>query len=220
MSDAQKRSSFDPEKWAKAVVNLETRQGYSNTPQYHELVKKWQRQEISHRDFIEITRELSYRNPRATGSAVYLKYKDRHYLITARHVLEDRTPQFTPPGLPVEKQIQVYEKIIIIENGATVQDSNVQVLNRVISHYTAGGHEPYIFAPGDLDLAVLNLDNRDVGWDKVETLRKMGYVPLDISDIDIKCKELHENKKIYSVGYTGGISQIGEKNITRDQLIW
>lgn len=219
MVQSQSQDNFRPDKWARAVINLETRQGYFNTPDYHEIIRKWQKQEITNGEFWVISQQLNEENPRRTGSCVFLKYKDRYFLITARHVLEDLSPQFTPPGYPItEKRIQLFEKLLIVDNGSSFKDNSIPGLKKLISHYTTGGRKPYIFAPNGLDLAILNLDNRDVGWDKPETLQKMGFIPIDISDVDTLC-EVHKDQLIYSIGYTGEIAPIGKKRLTKDQLI-
>ena len=197
---AQHPNELQPEKWTRAVINIEKRPGYYGAREYHTLLQRWQRGELPDADFEQAARVLADDAPSYNGTGIFFTHGGRYYLITARHVLED----MDAPGIA--------PRIVVIENGAVVGKS---IGKAFISGLNSGPpwRRSYIFAPDNIDLVVLSLDNPDVGWDHPAMLKNMGYVPVELPDIDAKCM-LQKDQLIHAVGFAGGFSMVARKALS------
>jgi hypothetical protein len=211
------------EKWLKAVINIETRVGYQNTYKYQELVEKLQKKTIGIEEFNKQSYSLleQKRNESCTGTAIFLKHKSRYYLITARHVLEDTTTDFRRRVSSNDISERVYtdrvvDMILFIENASTLRNYNYSRENAYISDLNEG-RKPFIFTSKEDDLAILNLDNTNVLSNRITALKEMGYVPIEMADIDSIC-DLKQKQVITSIGFTDHLSERTIKHLDGEQL--
>lgn len=224
MNISNNSNQFQVEKWIKSVINLETRPGIFTTPAFNQLIKQLEAKQINAADFEGAMQKMENEEPVYIGTAIFMSYLGRHYLVTARHVLENTEEQYVPNYPPefgtMNLHPRVVDKILIIENGSTIGTPKINPGRTFISHLNTGPNwkRSYIFAPYNIDLAILNLDNFAVGHDRVATLKNMGYVPIELSDIDTVCT-LQKGQVIYSIGFTGDFFEVGRKKLTPKQLL-
>lgn len=130
-----------------------------------------------------------------SGTAIFLKYENIDFLITARHVLED--PYSTKAGMPL---IQLFfpENYNIINNTSFIPsflylkpfDSTLHIGN-------------FIFSSPETDIAIVALDAYDYDTSLCnipKILKDRGQVPIDIDAID-SSKHLKKGDLTYTIGF-------------------
>lgn len=177
-------------KWCKAVVNLDCRPSKNLLPQNVTAAYK-------------------------IGSAVFLNYENEYYLVSVRHVLEDKdeiNSAFTKDPDPI------CYKIFVVPRGDTISkfpegiDEQLVLLNLGEAR---SDQRTYIFSAGDNDVAVISLKNQKLF---VEALFAKGYVPITIDDIDVDCS-IAAGQKIAAFGFPGDLFESGRQpNITLGQF--
>lgn len=174
------------EKWGRAAINLDCRPSKNLLPD---------------------TKISEFR----IGSALFLLYNNVHYLITARHVVEDKeeiNSAFTKDPDPI------CYKIFVVERGDSVARYREDVM------LTDLGGEPlnkrtYIFSREADDIAVISLRTKR---DFVDRLLAKGYVPVSVDDIDTNCS-LVQDQKITALGFPGDLFETGRQaSITLGQF--
>jgi hypothetical protein len=139
---------------------------------------------------------------RSAGTALYLSYNNKNYLLTARHVIYDATSADTN---------KIANMIILIENYTErdikdtfyadrnsytfVGDYHFLVFNSSIKN-----RPPYLFSSVNEDLALIDLSDGIMGLSFNNTLGKRGYRPISINDIDTLCK-IEYGQNIMAVGF-------------------
>ncbi len=165
-------------KWELATVNIEAATSLFMEPLINsDFQKKIDQSNLTSAEkdqqWINLTRDKFI----SSGTAVYLKYENIHFLITARHVIEDS--HFGTPGWPYNQIF--FPENANIANGAKFTpaalflmplDSNLHVRN-------------FIWSSRDTDLAIIALDAFPAGVSDIpKILKERGYEPIDITSID------------------------------------
>jgi hypothetical protein len=202
-SNAQSRhrrykDSLVLEKWKRAIVNIEARPFHLSSDSIQPyILNYWKRDDKKAAEIIAgfyaklLTELISY-----SGTATYLYYNDKHYLITARHVIYD---------IEKSKKLKtdaVNSQITLIENstnkyGDSIKSSapSVSLTNSSVPFEII----PYALSSKENDVAVIDLDDAYDGKLFVEGLKKRGYIPITISDIETKPPA--KEKRILVLGF-------------------
>jgi Trypsin-like peptidase domain len=203
-------------KWIKACVNLEARPNFFVS----KIWADWQQKNkngLLNRQMMKQVQE-DYRRKIYRATALFLIYKNKHYLITARHFLIDS--EASQPNY-------VYEKIFLGDNGSKVlkpKDSKVDTRPEVryFDGHNGGKNPKYILSDEKRDIGIIALDDIPVmGRQFVAMLYDKGYRPIKYSDLDTK-ESLVKNKPIIAVGFPGELSELKKyrKNIDSSINHW
>lgn len=213
------------DKWIKATINIEGRPNFTDTKEYQGMTKKYFDKIITQDEYVAYITRAAREVSRFTGTAIFFKYNNKHYLITARHVLENTNP----PIYNNSDTDRVFDIIMLIANGSsliegnTVQHDIQSNDNILLTNYNTGTDygRPFAFSSKDDDLAILKIDHNEFpdGKGFVSTLLKRGYIPIEISDIDTKC-DLVKGQEIMALGFTGDGSVIDQKNLSPAEFNW
>jgi len=212
-NDDQKKVPNNFDKWIKATINIEgVASNFNKEMLLHDYIRA-HKNEIKSRklnlDSLQREKRKSIDNrPKYTGTAIFLKYNDKLFLITARHVIADTTGWDSS---------YVFPFINLIENPTT--DSNIisgktydstgsiwirgdNVENISLNNMSTGLTEerPYLLSSVDDDIAVICLNYAYDGESFAKTLYKRGYLPIGISDIDTVCN-LENGQQISIIGF-------------------
>lgn len=136
-----------------------------------------------------------------TGTAIWFTYKKYNFLLSARHVLED-----TSLG-----QGRCYQDIHVVENGSAV---SIDYLNKaflkpnrtaIVEVGTAVSiievfESIYKFSSPEKDIAIVNLDSSYHSLGLFHFLRKGGYKPVDLVDIDTLF-QTKNGESVMAIGY-------------------
>ncbi len=218
------------EKWKKAVVHLEcatdSEQFQDQRKRIDSLFQKLHEGEISKEDFLEQISGKT-RDIRFHGSAIFLKYNKRRYLITARHVLWD---EHSAKGKYQEEPFKILgdhgQMPDILKDHFTqmINDTIFSIIFRVPSfdeilqnsfnrdrsflmNLGAGTSftVPYTFSRPEIDLAVISLDQRDSRF--ADNLIAIGKEPITIDDIG--SEPSREGTEVFAVGYPSSTALLG-----------
>lgn len=219
------------EKWKKAVVHLEcatdSEHFYDRIKRINYLWKELEEGKISHEQFADqISSRI--RDIRYHGTAIFLAYESRRYLLTARHVIWDRHSAEREYQVELErtKEWPDHMKSSLIESAKErmlnnifsiifrvpsldeVLRSNVNKDIEFLMNLGAGTSfsVPYAFSNTDLDLAIVSLDQRDSRF--ADELIAKGYEPIEQSDI--ADAPTQEGAEVYTVGYPSSTSLLGQ----------
>jgi hypothetical protein len=200
-------------KWVHAVINIQC-QTPKESPSISHILDEFFNHQINHDQFM---RKLDSVNALAlslatAGTATYLLYKSHHYLLTAKHVLNDAT----------RGKNAIFYIIILVNDvnnpGETrIIDNNNNMITEKEPFLI--GNESYIFSSDDDDIAIVCLDVDPQGIQFWKTLDKRGYIPIKSDDIDTKCK-IKPNQKIICIGYPQDISVVDVKNLPIGAFVW
>lgn len=177
-------------KWCKAIINLDCRPSKNLLPENYTPAYK-------------------------IGSAVFLEYENGYYLVSVRHVLEDKDEI----NLPFTKDPDpICYKIFAVPRGDTVAKFPEGIDENLVLQNLGDGmteQRPYIFSSGLDDIAVISLRNQKLF---VEALFAKGYEPITVDDIDIDCA-IVADQKIAAFGFPGDMFETGKQgNITLGQF--
>ena len=218
------------EKWKKAVVHLEcatdSEQFQDQRKWIDSLFQKLHEGAISKEDFLEQISGKT-RDIRFHGSAIFLKYNKRRYLITARHVLWD---EHSAKGKYQEEPFKILggpgQMPDILQDHFTqmINDTIFSIIFRVPSfdeilqnsfnrdrsflmNLGAGTSftVPYTFSKPEIDLAVISLDQRDSRF--ADNLMGIGKEPITIDDIG--SEPSREGTEVFAVGYPSSTALLG-----------
>lgn len=159
-------------KWVHAVVNIQGNPSYRAADE--QLRGQMREGKIDWDTYRKRSDSLRGPGNFYTGTAIFLKHNNSHYLLTARHVVADPTASDTN---------DIFQKIILIENDSTInrEDEKVYLMNLGSG---LPSMRPYIFSSVSEDLAIINLDKSSMEREFKNTLINRGYVPIEIKDID------------------------------------
>ena len=187
----KKKDVTDINKWINAVINIDSKSDlYEKVAQkiLGDAFEKVKKKEITEQRYSYLNDSLRSASPISTGTAIFLKYKSKRYLLTARHVVMD-----TQSSLK-DSVLFDYIRRIPLENENITKDDkyfgkiNVQLPNE----------GTYIFGSNEIDIAIISLDTRNA--DFADFLESRKHVPISIDDIDTLCKIDH-GQDIMCVGY-------------------
>lgn len=238
-SNSHNSTSIDLEKWARATINIECESGDDITFKKLDSLEK---NGIITKDQSDSMKRIAFSfPPRESGTAIFLKYNDQHFLISARHVLLDYqstdsnalarkiflvenegTSRNDPTGITISG---VRGKVIVIDYD---KDAEITFL---WSFDLLGWQSPdslgyrkasYIFSSIDDDIAILCLEEGAYGQQFIKTLYKRGYSPISLSDINTSF-DVKEGQKITSIGFPeevlGTIKKPSENLVFESDLI-
>ena len=214
-------------KWKNAVIHIE---GALDWGDFEELMKKnkvfkeqikkgliqkLNRGEISEEKYNRALQDsyelylIFSKNLRARGSAVFMKYKEGMYLITARHVLEkDKTGKvYTLFFFPQRLDIMLSESKIPIP----------RLMNIGVGPEK---QQAYSFH-SKLDLAIISLNTNISSFHGkrfADTLISLGRSPITIQDI--KDEPSSEGAEVLTVGFLSSTSELKDKKKPHPNISW
>ena len=139
------------------------------------------------------------------GAAIFLKANDRHYLLTAGHLVSDSTallPNQICKNILLVRNMGVPDSIFDAgnfssENSATGQRRKFNLELPEIRYDSSF----YVFSDsGNDDLCIVDLDACKNGKDFTGTLYQTGYIPVSVTDININCS-VRVKQDILAIGY-------------------
>lgn len=226
------------ERWKKAVVHLECATDSVHFSDRNKLIGDLKIQlsenKISQKEFAEQI-SFSSRDIRFQGTAIFFKDKNKHYLITARHVLWDelsakreldkelKTLQTSSPSYQNELENctqRALDKIfgIIFRVPSLDEVLNGGKAKAFLMNLGAGAPytTPYVFSNQHFDLAMISLDQRNSEFTK--ELLDNGYEPISLNDISDEPSK--EGCEIMAVGFPGATSLIGQQELHPANKSW
>jgi hypothetical protein len=193
------------EKWVKATIPLEA--FFCNNTATKRL---WDIVHSRDSSVTQTMRDSAYllrqklNPPRSMGSAVFLKHKNRHYLITAAHLLLDTTAlneNQLPERIVLQKNIVGETPWLKIENkggnNLFIEDSAAILTGITYTNYE--GDRNYLFA-ADADLVIVGLDSAHITGEFIRKVYDAGYAPIQLSDIDTTFAA-KQGDRVFTVGY-------------------
>jgi hypothetical protein len=190
-------------KWELATINIEAATSFFMEPSKNaEFQKKKDESNLTSAEKKQQLINLTRNKFASSGTAVFLIYEHIHFLITARHVLEDLN--FPTPGFP-------YNQIFFPENANIANSANFTPASLYLMPLDSNLHaRNFIWSSKDTDLAIVALDAYPLGVsDLPKVLKDRGYEPIQISSIDTG----YQSKKgdlTYSIGFPE-LSMLGKK---------
>jgi hypothetical protein len=194
-------------KWLHATINIECQPSYAK-----ERDKLWDLMVAEKISWDEYNRKSDslYLVPRKTGSAIYLSYNQKNYLITAKHVIEDTTSIFETDFLSDRYGYNIFQKIFLVESPQTLNKHKIISIDKSgnVVEAPTNHEETFIMnIPSDAfefssqgDLGIINLNKiRGIG-SFLRTLKNKNYIPITISDIDTLCN-IKNGDTIFAIGY-------------------
>jgi V8-like Glu-specific endopeptidase len=197
------------QKWKRSVVHLECAADSIDFEDKIRLIDEYwlklHRGEITNEEFSKIVSKGT-RDVRCQGTAIFLKYNDRRYLITAKHVIHNR-----------KSEDGIFNIIFRVPDLDSVLDRKSENLG-FLMNLGAGttDYAPYTYSEPYLDLAIISLDEQNSEF--AENLERDNYVPIEIDDIC--CQPTDEGADIFSVGFPATTSVIGKQNIPEASKHW
>lgn len=205
-SESPKNNLFS--KWLKACLNLEARPNFLASKTFVEWQQKLRRGEhIDKQNALKIQQDYRMVSYSATG--ILLLYKNKHYLVTARHFLVDDSAAI---------KNTIFEKIYIVDNGSRDVLSNKPTVDTTpdvhyLDGYTSGPQVRYVISDPLIDIGIIAIDDIPFfGGQFIAALYSRGYRPINFSDIDTTDK-LSEKNKLYAIGYPDELSK--RKDLTK-----
>ena len=205
----------DLNKWTRACLNLEVRPNFFAS-------KIWCRlqalQKKGYKLNAERVNELRkrYDEQVITWTGLFLKYRNKHYLITARHCLVDDSSSI---------KNYVYEKIYLIENGSDKLKKTDHSIDPSSSHapyldgYVYGKNVQYEVSDSAIDLGIIALDDIPTfGHQFIQALYQYNYKPINFSDIDTTHK-LSNHQEITAIGFPKELSHLSKQTKNIDSAI-
>lgn len=222
-------------KWKKAVIHIESATDsehfYDKTKRDTELIEKFKSEEISREKFMEerlLIWDVS-RDQRLWGTALFLIYKSKRYLVTARHVVwdkksaerefqEEKERAMSFPenqrrdmlqSALESQQNRIFSIIFRVPSLEEIISNNEDSIPPFLMNLGAGltASHPYTFSPKDIDLAIISLDRGHLYSQFADELLERGYKPLSYEDINDEPTQ--EGSEVFTVGFPGSISFIG-----------
>lgn len=244
-NSGKNNSSFSVEeeininKWKNATIHLE---GATDNYSMWENLTKLNSGEISSEEYwISVGAERNIRNIRYQGSALFIEYNNKKYLVTARHVLHDtleaskylkyRLESKKDSAFPLTyddfNELKMDSENIIfniifrvprLDEFLNEQDNLIRGENLMNLGAGAYFNQPYTFSEPELDLAVISLEADSRTKIFLIDLEKNGYKPIKIDSLSTK--SIKEGDEIFCVGYPTTTSLIGKLKLPKSRAIW
>lgn len=217
------------EKWKKAAVHLECAGDSVDTRVLtaEQLQKESDLQDgkITALEMDQFKAEFNQRiisgtrDVRSRGTAIFLVDDGKHYLITAKHVVNDKVLSAREAhygGRTAEAIHNIIFRIKSLDEHMVSPDLFVPFL----MNFNAGSADslPFTFSGDEWDLAIISLSSHSTGPLFVENLLQQGYVPITVSDIADGPNG--EGQEVFTVGYPGATSDIGEVLLHPAMIPW
>ena len=194
------------EKWKRAVVHLECADDVVPLEKYlkskDELKSKFDKGELSREEYDKAVEEFERKwekglaGIRSFGTAIFMEYNQRRYLITARHVLHDET------AIP-KRDDAIYYRIFRAHSPDDLPTQEGKIATPILFNLGVGPPKSraYTFSSPSKDLAIISLDCRMIKklYKTAELLLSLGHVPITINDIIDEPST--EGAEVFSVGY-------------------
>jgi len=215
-SSNQSEAKVDIDKWKRATINIECATDSISLARLNNLIRQRDSGKISEEEFIGKTKTKDIRRQ---GTALFIKYKDHNFLVTARHVLydtleakryieayknifiEEKLKMSEPEKDHMNKQAQntIYPIIFRVENlHEYLFEKDTSIASRKYLRYLGGGWPCYTFSEPKFDIAVISLDRRmTTGF--LRDLESNGYQPIVIDSI--WNKSIKEGDDLVCIGY-------------------
>lgn len=211
------------QKWKKAVIHLE---GATDSKSLDDLIKTTQtlneklaKGEITYEEYEVEINNIPSRDKRYRGTAIFFIHEKKRYLITAKHVLNDIPQEIRSKGLKIPDEFKeaIYPIIFRVPSIDEVIQKKHQELE-FLMNLRAGVPDmlPYSFADKNLDLAIISLDSTIFNF--ADEIISKGYVPITIDDI--VDEPTAEGADVFSVGYPGSTSIMGDLNLNNAEKLW
>lgn len=219
------------EEWKKAVVHLECAadsiSSDDRASQFFSLVEQLKNGEITQEEYIaKLSKDYNkgIRDIRYQGTAIFLEHESKRYLLTARHVVEDKLSEerinakLQLDGFTHERNYEmIFNMIFRVPNFDKVKTEGDSLPHNFLMGLNAGVSKPFTFSNSDIDLAIISLDVRH-NEDFANQLMEEGYVPISLDDI---CDDpVTEGDEIYSIGFPGITSLLGHIKLPDDDFMW
>ena len=231
-------------RWKRAVVHIE---GAADWATLKESIEGWRERsrqleagEITLEQWRAEAEKTGRRELRSRGTAIFLIHEQRHYLVTARHVVRDErlargAADILAPKVPMNAMMQqslnetmqkisdryIFGNIFLVSsydeymNGqmSETPDSrdNLMNLGAGVSDFA-----PYTYSSPDIDLAVISLDNRNSATTK--RLLERGYVPVSLDLIGDEPSS--EGTEVFTVGFPAAVSKIIQLPLSPTVHLW
>jgi Trypsin-like peptidase domain len=233
-------------KWKKAVIHIEcatdSEHSYDKMERLRELIEKFKSEEISQDEFVKEQLLIlgKLRDIRSWGTALFLIYNSKRYLVTARHVVWDeksaereleeeknRTkslPENRRRGLlqsaEEKKQNQIFSIIFRVPSRNEIISKDKKNIPSFLMNLGAGvtSDLPYTFSSKKIDLAIISLDREHPDSQFADELLELGYEPISLEDINDE--PTGEGSEVFTVGFPGAISKIGTLNRQPAEVNW
>lgn len=221
--------------WKKSVIHLECATDSVDVFQRFDLISQFRESSENHN--IEGERRLSdeleqFRNNiRSQGTAFYIEHNNKHYIITARHVLFDerqylaneREQQNSFPDSSPREKTCVFKEIYRVPSLSELSNCNAHDrINEIIhsgflSLVSSGAYElsTYILSQEELDIGIIQLDRYYPNV--IQGLKKFGFIPLPSSVISEE--DFGEGHDVFTVGFPGS-SIVGQLDLCNPYRQW
>jgi hypothetical protein len=146
-------------------------------------IEKWNRAVFA----LTGTNEGSIDSTSGFGTALFVEYKKRHYILTARHVLVSKDND------------QILTKFILMDDSSNFKKPLRVTHDHFLMNYWRG----VTLSTPDIDLGIIALDRvgpENQGPNFLNFLLNQGYRPIDITDVDLSCT-LASGDEIWAMGY-------------------
>ena len=223
------------EKWKKAVVHLECATDSLPSEKAEEIKKELQRKfkkgEIT-REELERRSRIGCRDIRQFGTAIFIRYKEGYFLLTARHVVYDQH-NLTYPGkdpicsmiyrVPTLDELPSLGRLPAVDGnyfGYNPINSPMFMMNLQAINFGAEETYNYTFSDPSIDLAIISLNTtfpKDIHR-FAERLLGKGHMPITIQDIADGPSA--EGAKIFTVGYPRATLVLGQLTLKHLSESW
>lgn len=219
------------EEWKKAIVHLEcatdSEHFYDRIKRMDDLREKLDQGKITQEEFGQEIAGRS-RDLRYHGTALFISYNERRYLLTARHVLFDKisadreykeelertksnsnaSSQFLLEYANERALNNIFNIIFRVPSLDEVLQKGAESHKEFLMNLGAGTSSsvPYTFSTPELDLALISLDQRDTKF--ADQLIELGYEPIS-SNLINNCPS-SEGADVFSVGFPSATALIGQ----------
>jgi len=218
ISQAQtKNNSSDILKWVHATINIECE--YANENQREKLSNLLTSEKINLEEYIKKQDSLDLL-PRPSGTAIFVLYNKKYYLITARHVILDTT-------YSNNNNNKISPKIFLVESPQTLINHSGDVIDKNGNLYIKNRNvlailyklSSYELSSPQQDLGVIGLDDNYFTKLFTNKLIQGGYTPITLSDINTLCS-IKEGEKIFAVGYPVESEIFNKGALPKPYLSW
>ncbi|HFE3756518.1 S1 family peptidase [Raoultella ornithinolytica] len=215
------------DKWKKAVIHLECAMDIEKISEKifrdYELENKLNRDEISldhYREEISKGFELK----RSHGTAIFIIHDRKRYLLTARHVLFDKS-ESDKKFEEDQRRHEEYSAVSGFYRSPPERDTNtifkhifrvpsldenkgIDAKRLFIRYLHVGPYEsrPYTFSDYEKDLAIISLDQRNPAF--ADHLIELGYAPIPSEEIE--SGSLKEGDEVFTVGFPAATCFLGQ----------
>lgn len=187
------------EKWKKAVVHLEC--------VANDLTREIREKLLSGQITQQQWGQFRKRENRSQGTAIFLKDGEKKYLVTAKHVVEDRSS-----GYPD----YLCSLIFLVQRYGQPIENDPEIIMNINAGVTK--MRPFVLSNDERDLAVISLNDSSTE-DFCEFLIKQGYEPIDIAEIENNSSELSEGDDVYAIGFPN-TSLLQERELSQAEAHW